>query len=91
MADLLAPFQRDWMSRWRRDDVDVPAGPHMSPRPLSDLVNDPARPACGCDYCTTVAAAWSEHGEITHAIQRDRIHRRIGNLRAAFAATPDTP
>lgn len=25
----------------------------------SDLLNDPSRPACGCDHCTLHASSWA--------------------------------
>lgn len=32
---------------------------------MSDLLNDPTRPACGCDFCTSAASAWAV-GPIVH-------------------------
>lgn len=35
----------------------------------SDLLNDPSRPACGCDHCTKYASSWAT-GSILARIRR---------------------
>ena len=48
----------------------------------SDLVNDPSRPACGCDECTKHATAWADGSilaRIRSAVANAYIDRGIRN------------
>lgn len=64
---------------------------------MSDLLNDPNRPACGCDLCTRHASAWAP-GNILARIRRavattyvDRATRDRARLYAQLTTAPKEP
>ena len=60
---------------------------------MSDLLNDPSRPACGCDHCTKYPSAWAD-GSILARIRsamRARWHHRGGGRVMDFPTAEFTP